>query len=216
MITFWSFSLLIAFLFSSCSDSACESCIYKRPDTQFNFEAWLVENDSEDTTHYSVLLESGTSLFLFQNKLNYKVLKFESYKMKESKFKSESVTGFKEDSGYIWLHPPRTDKFKRITQLAPYPQINLPPEIGKVYEGNLNMATNWGDWTGKSSTYKLQIDSSYFEPVINEETYVLSGCGWLESDTCCVRYLFSKTHGFYEWNYTWNDSLTFTMKLKGL
>lgn len=211
----WSFLIcFIVFFCFSCNTTKCDECIYKNADdAQFKFDAYHIDIPLKDTTYYSILMESGNSFFLAQNKLKYKVLKYQTYQKVKSNFKSESTTGFKENSEYIWLHPPRTDLFKRITQLAPYPQISLPPEIGKTYDGSIHMASNWGDWSGKSSSYTLEVDSVYFDSIRDEEVVALSGCGYLEKDTCCVKYSFSSRYGFYKWDYTWNNTQRFTMTM---
>ncbi len=139
-------------------------------------------------------------------------MKYESNLKLESNFKSESTTGFKESKDHIWLHPPRADKFKKITQLAPYPQIELPSSVGQEYTGSIFMASNWGEWSGKSSTYFLKVDSTFLDSAINEEVVSLSGLGYLEKDTCSVNYLFSSKLGFYYWHYTYNNAITFEMK----
>lgn len=203
-------SLLLCF---SCSSSKCDSCIYKADNQKFKFNAYHANLESGDTTYYSIVLKSGSSFFLFQNKLEYKVLRYQTLRKVEWKFKSESTTGFKEDKSHIWLHPPRTDKFKRITQLAPYPQVSIPPKIGEVFDGSIHMATNWGDWSGKSSSYSLKVDSLFYDANIKEKVAALSGCGHLGEDTCCVKFLFSNRYGFYKWDYVWNQSQKFTMTL---
>jgi hypothetical protein len=158
-------------------------------------------------------LESGNSLFLFQNELQYKVRKYKSFRKQDWNFKSESTTGFRENQSGIWLHPPRTDKFKRITQLAPYPQINYPLNEGEKSDGGITMAFNWGDWSGKKTYYEIMVESVKKSPLSEDTIVTLSGIGTLENDTCSVNFLFSTKDGFYKWDYNWNDSVKFEMLL---
>ena len=49
-------------------------------------------------------------------------------------------------------------QFKFITQLAPYPEVQLPIIKGDSIKGNINMLGNWGKWSGNSSDFYLYVE----------------------------------------------------------
>ena len=201
--------------FSACAigdDDLCVDCIYLNGDT-VQFDAYYIAS-SFDTTFYSVELISSPSRFLAQRKLNYIVTGYNERNRSTKKLISESTTGFFEDTTRIWLHPPRVDKFERITQLAPYPEVNLPLRIGDTIRGKITMAFNWGEWNGHSSRYYLAVVDSMARANSNETVYVLNGCGKILNDSSCVEYLFSTTRGFIKASYAYGGKEFFYMEMR--
>ncbi|WP_160171945.1 hypothetical protein [Schleiferia thermophila] len=192
-----------------------DKCLYL-PASNVFYNAVFIEGN-KDSTFYEIQMITTKSNFLFQNKLKYIVERIPNLTYPE-KFLSESTTGFIETQERIWLHPPRTAQFKFITQLAPYPEVLLPINIGDSISGKINMLGNWGDWSGKSSEFYLNVvkDSTL---TINERTdtvYILNGCGKILTEISCVNYLFSFTYGFIYAYYTNNNGQRFIMKRKDI
>lgn len=210
-----------AFLFSftACNNftSSCynDNCLYLT-DTIINYNCQFIHNEG-DTTFYDLKLQTSKSFFLLQRKLQYTVERKPNNRFPNG-FRSVSTTGFKESSNRVWLHPPRADQFKYITQLAPYPEVKLPVEIGDTLSGNINMLTNWGEWSGKSSNYFLQVETDTTIRVNKklESAFILKGCGNILEDTSCVTYHFLENHGFVFADYKNNKGERFIMKMKEL
>lgn len=192
-----------------------DKCLYL-PDSHSLYDAFFVEK-YKDTTYYEIQMFTKKSKFLFQNKLKYIIERTPNTIFPE-RFLSESTTGFIETKERIWLHPPRTAQFKFITQLAPYPEVQLPINIGDSITGNINMLGNWGDWSGKSSEFYLYVekDSSLVLNGKLDNIYILKGCGSIQSDISCVKYLFSFTYGFIYAVYKNNKGQQFLMKRSDL
>jgi hypothetical protein len=152
---------------------------------------------------------------LFQNKLRYIVERVPNAKHPNT-FVSESTTGFTESEKTIWLHPPRADKFKFITQLAPYPEVRFPILIGDTIFGNIQMYSNWGDWTGHASEFYLTTlsDATLHFNSNMEPAYILCGYGTIKQDTACVTYVFSPKLGPVSGAYSNNQGKAFFMKMK--
>jgi|GEM_PF-3424696 len=200
--------------FSACAmlgdAEPCADCIYLNGDT-VKFDAFHI-GTSSDTTYYTVELITSPSGFLAQRKLNYIVTGYNERNRSTKNLISESTTGFFEDTTRIWLHPPRDDKFEKITQLAPYPEVNLPVRIGDTIKGKITMAFNWGEWNGHSSRYYLAVVDSTAEVNSNETVYTLRGCGTISNDTSCVEYLFSTSRGFVKASYAYKEKEFFYME----
>jgi hypothetical protein len=207
---------LIAFTSLNCSkpNSSCfkGNCLYNQGQKS-NYQAYFISPTS-DTTWYQIKLITEDKLFLFQKKLKYVVERIPNSSFPSS-FISESTTGYFEDFNRIWLHPPRTDIFKWMTQLAPYPEVKNPMEIGDTIRGSINMLGNWGAWSGHASSFYLTAvkDSVILNQGQRDSVLVLSGCGNLLEDTSCVTYLFSFTQGFIFAEYQNNKGEKFVMKL---
>lgn len=200
--------LVLFILFASCSSN--ENKLYQSGKV-WNYDAEFRGIDS--VFHYQIQMIPGGS-FLFQQKIKWVVSLPDSVKSDTFLFRSESTTGFIEDESKVWLHPPRTHRFKCITQLAPYPQIQFPLVLGEKITGNINMVGNWGSWNGKSTNYELVLTSKEYSSVYQDSLWVLEGVGNLEKDTASVIHLFSETKGFVESTYKNSRGEYFKMKLE--
>jgi len=76
------------------------------------------------------------------------------------------------------------------------------------------MASNWGEWNGKSSRYQLVLTDKKYSSVYQDTLWLLKGKGVLEQDTASVTHWFSKIEGFVSSVYTNNKGEYFEMKLK--
>ncbi|WP_370089118.1 hypothetical protein [Ekhidna sp.] len=78
----------------------------------------------------------------------------------------QTNTGIIENEGMFWMHPFRQNQYN-FTEVAPFPGVRLPLEIGKTWTGNLNIGDGWGDWKNStlSNIYQVvafeEIDLSY-------------------------------------------------------
>jgi hypothetical protein len=214
-------NILIFFLVTlfSCShknqDCFESNCLFASGNTSI-YDAYFIQNDS-DTTHYIITLKAGGGKFLMQNKLKY-IVERPSSENNPNHFLSESTTGFIESENRIWLHPPRVDKFKFITQLAPYPEVNLPLKMDDTIEGSIKMFAKWDEWTGHSSDYYLTVEADTTVTFMDnmEGGYLLRGCGVILNDTSCVSYIFSLSKGFIYAGYQNNKGEIFEMKMRSV
>lgn len=195
-------------LFISCTSK--ENKLYQSGKI-WNYEAEYRSVDS--LFNYEIQMIPGGS-FLFQQKIKWLVTVPDSLRTEGFLFRSDATTGFIESEEKIWLHPPRTHRFKYITQLAPYPQVQFPLVLGDTIKGSINMVGNWGAWNGKSTSYELVLTSKEYSAMYQDSLWVLQGRGVLEQDTATVTHRFSETKGFVESLYENNRGVYFYMKLK--
>jgi hypothetical protein len=207
------FCLTLFISLQSCTRlNKCDDCIYLPERTQYFKAMHLAENS--DTSYYDLKLHTSTSRFMFfQNSLKYELIRYKSYKRDSVEKHIYTTTGFTENNSRIWLHPPRSDKFKFITQLAPFPQIKLPVNFNDTIKGSIRMGSGWDEWKSKSTSYYITPIDSVFDPDLNETVYILYGCGTLENNESCVYRYFSKSKGFIKANYVFNDTAYFFLKL---
>ena len=74
-----------------------------------------------------------------------------------------SYSGIVENGKNVWMHPFRTPCYFRLLQLAPFPFIQKPLEIGKKWNWSLISndqwdCAEWGEWKGNiNSKYNYEI-----------------------------------------------------------
>jgi hypothetical protein len=93
---------------------------------------------------------------------NSKIELLEKYSLNPEigNWSSMEVTGVIESKSRIWMHPFRQNQYN-FTEVACFPEVRLPLEIGKTWTGNLHIY-NWGVWSDSQV--------SRFYEVLNFET----------------------------------------------
>lgn len=68
----------------------------------------------------------------------------------------KEVTGVIEDASGTWMHPFRSNQYL-FTEVACFPSVKFPLEIGKTWTSNLNIYDGWGDWANSilNNTYEI-------------------------------------------------------------
>ena len=140
----------------------------------------------------------------YSSKDESKAAKFQlNKKFVDYKWLGELRTGVIENVESVWMHPFRANQFG-FTEVAPFPEIKYPLEIGRSWTGHLSIQEGWGDWenTSVSHIYKItaqeSIKTKYGEirncwKVESEATYFLGNSSF--------NYWFSETLGFVKMNY---------------
>jgi hypothetical protein len=115
----------------------------------------------------------------------------------------ETKTGIIENVEKIWMHPFRSNQFS-FTEVAPFPEIKYPIEIGKSWTGQLRIQEGWGDWENTSGNFNYEITSK--EPI--EIKYgKIDKCWKVKSKSnypfgkSNFDYWFSENLGFVKMNY---------------
>lgn len=68
----------------------------------------------------------------------------------------KAIEGIIENEEEIWIHPMRHNQYK-FTEVAPFPTIQFPLEIGKSWESTINIFEGWGEWNDKSVVSNYEI-----------------------------------------------------------
>lgn len=131
-------------------------------------------------------------------------------------WEEKDTTGIIENEQQIWMHPFRRNQYF-FTEIAPFPQVQFPLEIGRTWSDHLSLGEGWGDW--ENTSY-----SSSFKVVGKDEKNFgfgsLKECWKIESESSGnnlinkLTYWFNPEHGFIEMNYTnyWGETLSFKLE----
>lgn len=86
-----------------------------------------------------------------------------------------SITGVLENENEIWMHPFRSNQFISL-EVAPFPEIRYPLEIGNFWSGSINMGEGWGEWENETVYSYYEIVDSGVD--VETEYGMISDC-WL-------------------------------------
>ncbi len=115
---------------------------------------------------------------------------------------NKAEEGIIENVEKVWIHPMRHNQYK-FTEVAPFPEIELPLEIGKQWESTLNINNFFGEWANSSGVSEYE--------VIKRDSFTLKSgqieCWKIKSKSkfpfgiSYLNYKFNKDYGFVELNY---------------
>lgn len=115
----------------------------------------------------------------------------------------DTKMGIIENENKIWMHPFRNNQFS-FTEVAPFPEIKYPLEIGKTWTGNLTLQEGWGDWDNSSGNFSYLIKK---KEDITIPYGVVQGCYKVESKAkypfgeSLLDFWFHEKLGFVKFNY---------------
>lgn len=66
------------------------------------------------------------------------------------------VTGVIETEDQVWMHPFRSNQYI-FTEVAAFPSVRLPLEVGNTWNSGLNIYEGWGRWSDTSVNYNYQV-----------------------------------------------------------
>ncbi len=66
------------------------------------------------------------------------------------------TTGAVENENTCWFHPPRHNQFMML-ELAPFPRIDYPLEVGKEYSGVLFIGEGWGEFSNSKVYWNYEV-----------------------------------------------------------
>lgn len=124
-------------------------------------------------------------------------------KTKGDMWSFQSTTGVIENVEKVWMHPFRSNQFA-FTEVAPFPEIKRPLEIGNFWTSGLSIGQGWGDWSNTSS-------DNYYEVVAKEDCPTTFGlikdCWKVEASSdypfgkSFITFWFSEEYGFVKKEY---------------
>lgn len=128
----------------------------------------------------------------------------------------EGVEGVIENVEEVWMHPFRFNQFN-FTEVAPFPEVKFPLEIGKAWTGNLQIQEGWGDWENSNGYFEYKITG---KESINTNFGVIENCWKVESKSTYefgqskFDYWFSEELGFVKMNYVNYGNQTLEIELE--
>lgn len=131
-------------------------------------------------------------------------------------WRDQGREGVIENVEEVWMHPFRSNQFN-FTEVAPFPEVRLPLEIGKSWSGGLNIGDGWGDWENKSGSFnyevaaKESIKTSYGEI---PNCWRINSKAIYEFGTSHLDYWFSEHLGFVKMEYINYGSQTLSFEIE--
>jgi hypothetical protein len=154
---------------------------------------WIEDSDKQD----EVVIEYEYSSDDFKQSKIYSLNKV----LNNLPWEEFTKTGVIENVDEVWMHPFRRNQFK-FTEVAPFPHVRFPLEIGKTWTQSLNIQEGWGDWENTYGSFEYIIVSN---DSIETKAGLIKNCWKIES------------HSFYEFGkselvFWFNERLGFVRK----
>lgn len=188
------------------------------PGREFFYDVYIIQNDAKDTVFHEIKLVVKNPEFP-QSSFGQTAVEWHYLDVLEGDKYMIAPTGVVEDSGQIYLHPPRKF-YMNFAQIPPHPDRTFPIRIGSRAEHELRIEKGWGDsLNGKTIKSFLEVK--------DPEDLVLGGheyknCYILEGNTLnyvdelgvyYAKYWLHKDFGYVKFHYVRPDSSSVIMEL---
>ena len=168
------------------------------PSSKWVYEATFFDLDGQVINTDTVTLTTYDERFLLvQNKITWSLNK------RDGSFEAMEMTGIVETGQEIWIHPPRFKGYYEFTEYAPFPELNYPLKINKIWTGTLSLGTYATEKTGSKldkEYFVKSIDTLSLTPIITESKII--GIGKCGLGTYKNEFTFNSQNGFTSMQYT--------------
>tara|TARA_B100001059_G_C17620190_1_gene469116 strand:- start:124 stop:813 length:690 start_codon:yes stop_codon:yes gene_type:complete len=201
--------LVIIILISSSSFTQDKK--YWKEGISYNYSALFISEKGDTLSNETIIVTPKDTIFNYNQTL---VIYHFLSKNIELKSRTDSILGFNNlwvdsigegayENHRLWIHPFRSNQYI-LTELAPFPNINLSPSIGIKWKSSLKLPSHWGNFSGEvKNKYKIVAKESRKYVWGNEDN-----CWKTESigkhNRLGKSYLttyFKEEYGFLEMNY---------------
>ena len=118
------------------------------------------------------------------------------------------TTGAVDNDKFCWFHPPRHNQYK-ILELAPFPRVEYPLEVGKTYSKILFIGEGWGDISNSKVDWHYKVTGK------EGDDWTISAQAIPDNIPTSVNQLnftFNVNNGFLDLQYTFYNGTTIKMK----
>jgi hypothetical protein len=135
--------------------------------------------------------------------------------MVNNPWQTKSKEGIVENIKGVWMHPFRLNQYN-FTEVAPFPEVKFPMQVGQTWTSQLSIGQGWGDWSNTSidNEYKVTelttLKTPYKEFRSCWKVYATAGASFGESTH---EYWFDEGYGFVKMHYTNYKDQTLTFEL---
>ncbi len=110
---------------------------------------WEHQPEKQDEIIINYYFNPDSVKFINSFQLNKSIL--------NRKWQNQKTTGIIENVEKIWTHPFRSNQYN-FTQVAPFPQIELPVEKGKKWKDNkISLGEGFGDWNNMKVKSEFEV-----------------------------------------------------------
>ena len=197
------------------------------------YSALFIDKTGDTLTHEKIILQPLGIPWEFQKtQTKYEIKYFptdsilrnmKSPKSKKKKQKNINIykktsSGAIEDSSSVWMHPFRSNQYL-YTEICAFPYVDLTNlRVGEKWNGGtLFIMAGWGKFKGKvAQTYEVVEQIKYDNNNIQiDDCWKIIGIGnHNKLGQSRVQYIFNKSFGFLEFNYTFFDRTKIHIKLE--
>ncbi|MDX1477363.1 MAG: hypothetical protein R3301_06625 [Saprospiraceae bacterium] len=113
-----------------------------------------------------------------------------------------ATEGIIENAEKVWIHPIRHNQYI-FTEVAPFPEIKLPPEEGEKWSATISGLGGWGDWDGASifSGYTNKGKEKVKLPIGTFECWAIEARATFDYGTSTAMFHFHEDLGFVKMSY---------------
>lgn len=107
------------------------------------------------------------------------------------------VTGVIEDGSETWMHPFRDNQYA-FTEVASFPSVKLPLELGKTWTSTFRIKEGWGVWANSTlnETYEVVDYEVVTVQYKNLEAWHIRGIATAEFGTSVHDFWYNEEYGF--------------------
>lgn len=111
---------------------------------------WEMQPEKQDEILVQYAFDEADSIISSEYQLNKGIL--------DRWWMEKGIEGVVENEDEIWMHPFRFNQYN-FTEVAPFPEVKLPLEVGKKWSGNLNIMNGWGDWDNSKGNMSYEVQT---------------------------------------------------------
>lgn len=118
---------------------------------------------------------------------------------------AENTTGVIENVEEVWMHPFRGNQYI-FTEVAPFPHVEFPLDVGKTWYSNLSIHSGWGSWSDTNGNISYEITGKNRKkfPFHDKEIvyYVIDSKANFPFGISKAKFWFSEKFGFLKMEYS--------------
>lgn len=125
--------------------------------------------------------------------------------------------GVIENEDEIFMHPFRSNQYA-FTEIAPFPEIQKPIEVGQKWKGELSIGTGYGEWSNTVFKNKYKVIARAEKMVMGTK---MKDCYKIRATQknrrlgkSTLEYWYHPSYGFFEFNYVNPEQQTLKIILK--
>jgi len=150
-------------------------------------ERWEWQPEKQDLIYYEFPDYKADSIKLCNHYIN-KEFQFWAGKTEE---------GVIENVKQVWMHPVRVNQYK-FTEVAPFPEVNLPLKKGKKWSEPLMIGDGWGEWNGQNieNNYKITGHKKFLLQNIKIDCWIIKSVSKSSFGKSKLTTFFNEEYGF--------------------
>ncbi len=155
-------------------------------------ERWEWQPEKQDLVYYEFPNYKADSIELSNHDIN-----------KEVQFwNSQTGEGVIENIEQVWMHPIRINQYK-FTEIAPFPEVQLPLKKGKKWGNPTMIDEGWGEWNGLNieSTYKTAGQTTFKLNDLKIDCWIIKSVAKCQLGESKLTTYFNEEYGFVKMEY---------------